>query len=155
MPTTKSWSHRLLKAGLLMAAGAVMIVVFAVAMIATSEQSKANRAFQRETHKPCGFCHVPGNEPELARRGRQYRDCGYSTSCWGEGGGGEDGSRRRHRDGGGQWRCHAWAYPFRGAHPNADGTGSSRAEASRKALKQCNAWSLLPCKIKNCRGGGD
>jgi len=97
MQETKSWSRRLLKAGLYMAAGAVALVVFVVATIAVSEQSKANRAFQRETHKPCGYCHVPGNEPELGSRGIQFRNCGYSTRCWGGGGGGGGGGRHGGR----------------------------------------------------------
>jgi hypothetical protein len=81
------------KALLFMATGVVLLSVLVLAMTAVSQQSQANRQFQRETGKPCGFCHVPGNEPALNSRGRQFQSCGYSPRCWGN----SDGGGHRHR----------------------------------------------------------
>ena len=133
-----------------------------------SGSAKANDTYANATGKDCSSCHVNVNRDayDFTRYGNAFKrnGCpGVRGGCKGRGGrhrGGdrdsddESGSRREQR-GGGQWSCHAWAYPFKGAHPNADGRGSSRSEATRKALKKCNDWSLLPCRIRSCRNEGD
>jgi hypothetical protein len=70
--------NRLGTAGLVAAASVATLLVLAIALTFVSSQSSANREFQRETGKPCGFCHVPGNEPALNPEGKRYQDCGYS-----------------------------------------------------------------------------
>jgi hypothetical protein len=72
----KFW-HRLGTAGLVAAASVAALLIFAIALTFVSSQSSANRQFQRETGKPCGFCHVPGREPALNPQGRKYQACGY------------------------------------------------------------------------------
>jgi hypothetical protein len=63
--------------GLVAAASVAALVALAIALTFVSSQSSANRQFQRETGKPCGFCHVPGNEPELGPEGKRFQACGY------------------------------------------------------------------------------
>lgn len=76
MRLTKCWNS-LSKGFLFLAAGSVAVVLLIVALTVVSGRSEANRQFQRDTGKPCGYCHVPGNEPELNSRGREYQSCGY------------------------------------------------------------------------------
>jgi hypothetical protein len=72
----KFW-HRLGTAGLVAAASVAALLIFAIVLTFVSGQSSANRQFQRETGKRCGFCHVPGNEPELGPEGKRFQACGY------------------------------------------------------------------------------
>lgn len=137
---------------------AIVVVAFGV----WGGPAKANDVYANATGKDCSSCHVNVNRNayDFTRYGNAFKrnGCpGVRAGCKGRGGRNrdrdrDDGSRRDRDGGGGRWSCHAWAYPFgRGDHPKADGTGSTREGAARKALKECNAWSLLPCRIRSCR----
>src|SRR5882724_5343482 len=138
------------------------LAIFVVAFGVWGGSAKANDAYANATGKDCSSCHVNVNRNayDFTRYGNAFKrnGCpGVRGGCNGRGGRNrdrdrdrDDGSRRDRDGGGGRWSCHAWASPFSGAHPNADGTGSTREAAARKALKKCNAWSLLPCRIRSC-----
>lgn len=59
-------------------AGCAALVTLTIATALLPSPSHANRQFQRDTGKPCGYCHVAGNEPALNAEGNQYRACGYA-----------------------------------------------------------------------------
>jgi hypothetical protein len=67
----------LAKAMVAVAAAGGTLVVLVLVLTFVSGPSEANRQFQRETGRPCGFCHVAGNEPQLNSAGRRYQACGY------------------------------------------------------------------------------
>lgn len=76
MRLTHVWNC-LSRAALIVAAAASTLVVAILVLTFVAGPSEANRQFQRETGRPCGFCHVAGNEPQLNQNGRRYQACGY------------------------------------------------------------------------------
>src|ERR1043166_3952365 len=133
MSTVKFWSRRLCRAGLAAAASTGMLLGLVIALTFISSQSSANRQFQRETGKACGFCHVAGNEPALNSAGRRCGDCVYKF-C-------EEPRPAAGRCPAGQITCGAWCDKYR------ENSHACKFTSSKNCVRQYG--SINHCLVDN------